>query len=215
MRLINQEFRGGIRVASLPAKRFNFCKHVRAAALALPLLFLSPASVAYADLLLALTPSSLSANPGDVVTFMGQITNTTGVNLSATDMFLNFSGFDPNALTEITQLLGTPDFVTPNNQTSPVVGLFDVTIERAAHPGTYTLIVSLVDINNNLSNTETASITVNAVPEPSSFLFSITGVVGLILGTLINRDGKRRRRRTRPSDVICALGGCNDTSRQG
>jgi len=58
------------------------------------------------------------AQPGDVVTFEGTITNTTGVTLTASDLFLNFSGYDPSVFA-FTQLLGVSDFVLPNN-TFPV-----------------------------------------------------------------------------------------------
>src|SRR5687767_6919870 len=69
------------------------------------LLLVLPLSVR-ADLILDLSPSSLMATRGETVIFTGKITNTTGFTLSTTDMFLNVSGFDPFALTDITQLLG-------------------------------------------------------------------------------------------------------------
>lgn len=123
------------------------------------LLMLVPATVQAAPALgLTLVSGSLTASPGETVTFAGRITNTTGVSLNATDMFLNFSGFDPNVLTNITQLLGTPDFTIPNNTFSQDIALFAVTIAPDAQAGTYTLMVSLQDINNFSSKTVTATI---------------------------------------------------------
>ena len=56
--------------------------------------------------------------PGSVYTFDGQITNNTGASLNASDLFLNFAGYDPTAITP-NQLLGSPDFVIPTGDTSP------------------------------------------------------------------------------------------------
>lgn len=106
---------------------------------------------AQADLVLTLSPNLRKAGPGDEVTFTGKITNTTGMNLAANDMFLNFGGFDPAVFTDITHRLGTSDFVLPNFRFLENVNLFSVKISPAAQPGTYTMSVSLQDINDSLS----------------------------------------------------------------
>src|SRR6516164_7423827 len=73
--------------------------------------------------------------PGDVITFTGTITNNSGVDLDSTDLFLNFSGFDPVNVT-LDQLLGLTPFTIPNGTTSQVVDLFSVTSPASASPGT-------------------------------------------------------------------------------
>lgn len=140
------------------------------------LLILLPAA-AHADLILSLTPAGLSGNPGDTITFKGQITNTTGVTLNATDMFLNFGAYDGSTLLDVSQLLGTPDFVLLNNHISTAQNLFDLGIAPTAGPGTYTIDVSVQDINNNASAVVTASVTVggvSGVPEPNSLALIAT-----------------------------------------
>src|SRR5271170_6843414 len=47
---------------------------------------------------LAITSTELSTMPGGTVVFTGVITNTTGTDLDTTELFLNFSGFDPTNL---------------------------------------------------------------------------------------------------------------------
>src|SRR5258708_1143567 len=89
-----------------------------AGVLALLLLLSFRPSVAQAGPILSLTlnPGLLTAEAGDTLIFRGTITNTTGVSLASTDLFLNFSGFDAASLTDIRQLLGTTSFVLPNNR---------------------------------------------------------------------------------------------------
>ncbi len=151
--------------------------------------------LARADLILSLSPSSLTATPGATVTFQGRITNTTGVTLNATDMFLNFIGFDPAALTDTNQLLGTPDFALPNNHTSGIVNLFSVLALPTALPGSYTLGVTLQDINNNSSNAVTATVQIgaSAVPEPSAIVPTASAISLMLLAQA------RRRRRIKPA----------------
>lgn len=145
----------------------------------LVLVLLTPHAARADSLILNISPTSLAGTPGGTVTFVGSITNTTGATLNATDLFLNFSGFDPAVITTI-QLLGTPDFTLPNNTFSPVVNLFSVTLSPGTPAGTYTFDVFLQDIDNNLSNNVTVSVSVGAaaVPEPVSLLLLITGLAG-------------------------------------
>src|SRR5690242_9457403 len=70
----------------------------------------------------------LASLPGGTVTFQGTITNESLVDLTASDFFFIFLGFDPAAL-DLTQDVGvTVDFPIPNGTTSPSVPLFDATL---------------------------------------------------------------------------------------
>lgn len=148
-------------------------------AILLTLMLLSPAAASAESLTLTITPGTLVGTPGGTVTFTGSITNTTGVTLNSTDLFLNFSGFDPGVLSPV-QILGITDFTLPNNTFSPSVSLFSVTLAPGTPPGTYTVDVFLEDVNNNLSNVLTVSVSVNAaaVPEPATLLLLLTGLAG-------------------------------------
>src|SRR5215831_9865376 len=54
--------------------------------------------------------------------FQGTITNTSGLGLNSTDLFLNFSGYDSVNVT-LTQVLGLTNFLIPNGTTSGIVDL--------------------------------------------------------------------------------------------
>jgi len=173
-------------------------KSLRNIALVSVSVLLQTISSARADLTLTLTSNSVNAHPGDLVTFSGTITNTTGVTLNATDLFLNFSGVDPTALPDVTQLLGSPNFVLPNNTFSSTVNLFTVHVSPTALPATYGLSITLEDINNNLSEVVTANITVTSGSTPtilaniSTRLRVETGENVLIGGFIIaGTQGKR------------------------
>ena len=185
----------------LPRQRFR----VGLVLMVLGFLLLSSfrAGVARADLILNIKSATRNANAGDTVTFTGTITNTTGVTLNATDMFLDFSGYNaaircPN----ITQLLGTPDFVLLNNHISASVALFSVTIGSIAQPGHYPISTILQDINNNSSSIVTGTVHVQAssggvVPEPSSWLLAATVFAELIFFSFV------RRRKQSPACHAC------------
>jgi hypothetical protein len=142
---------------------------------------------------LALATSGLSAAPidfsvvnpnqigfaGDVITFGGTITNNSGLDLSSTDFFLDFSGFDPLNVT-LDQVLGLTVFTISNGTTTPVVDLFTFTLGPSAGPGTYPADVVLEDVLGDLSSTQ--AVTVTIVPEPGSLSLLAGGLPVLLLG---------------------------------
>jgi hypothetical protein len=146
---------------------------------------------AFADpISFTVTPSTLNAGPGQTVIFVGQITNTSGNSLNASDLFFNFSNYDFSSIADVTQLLGDPDFALPNNTFSPVTDLFSVTLDSAALPGIFTVDVSLEDVFNDLSATETVDI-VNAsavTPEPSTLLLCSSGTLITLLAAYVSRS---------------------------
>jgi hypothetical protein len=146
-----------------------------------------------------------SANPGSTVAFFGTVTNNTGTDLdAAADLFLNFSSFDPTALS-FTQVLGNPDFSLPNGATSPDVELFDALVDPSATPAgsPYLADVTVSDTNGDVSDAVTISI---FVPEPGSLPLLLAGLV-MTIGFVTGRTRMRWRNRNRvlvPSLAIVA-----------
>jgi hypothetical protein len=135
----------------------------RLVAAAFAILRLATSAVSAEPLLLAIDQTSISASPGEILTFPGVITNRTGVTLTSTDLFLNFAGYDPTSLTP-NQLLGNIPFTVPNFTSSAHVDLFDVEVSPSAS-GVEPLQVVLEDINTNLSDPVQITIDVtSAVP---------------------------------------------------
>ena len=185
-------FQERVRTA-LAARRGRLCAGHTIPVLAFTVCNLLLPVAAKAGLILSISPISLSTSAGGTATFMGAITNDTGAALSATDLFLNFNGFDPVNLPGLTQLLGSPDFSLPDSTTSAVVDLFSVQVSPTATAGPYPIDVSVEDVNNNLSNDVTVSVNVTGsviVPETSSFVLA---VAGLLLTAVTRRCQNCRR----------------------
>jgi hypothetical protein len=118
--------------------------------------------------------------PTSIELYQGTITNNTGAGLMASDLFFNFSGFDPQFVSFM-QLLGIPDFTISSGATSPIVDLFDFTLGPNAPPGTYSADVVLQDFRGNTSNIVTITEQV-AVPEPpTQSLLAIGALLCLLL----------------------------------
>jgi hypothetical protein len=137
----------------------------------------------------AMTLSIMDANravvPGSSTLFSGAITNDTGVDLTASALFLDFSGFDPLVVT-ITPLLGDVDFPVPTGATTPVVDLFRATLGLNAIPATtYFADVVLQDASGNFSGVETVSLT--QAPEPASVFLALAGIVAIAATFRISR----------------------------
>jgi hypothetical protein len=116
--------------------------------------------------------------PGSFVVFQGTITNNTGSDLAAADLFLNSFGFDPDVVS-ITQLLGNPDFTIQTGTTSLVTDLFSFSISNAAAINTmYFASVFLQDINNNFTDPVDVSVTATSpIPEPGTFILIACGLL--------------------------------------
>jgi hypothetical protein len=136
--------------------------------------------------------------PGATLDFWGTITNASGVDFNASDLFLNFAGFDPSVVT-LTQVLGAPDLSIPAGTTSGPIDLFQFTLDAAAPgPATYFSDVTLEDPNNNVSDVVTVSV---RVPEPSTWTMV---AAALLAGWVARRrpgSGRPSRQAARESDV--------------
>ena len=124
-------------------------------------------------------PDRLFASANSTELFRGTLTNNTGAEILASDLFFNFSGFDPGVLT-LTQLLGDTDFAIPDGGTSPSTDLFKIDIGVNAGLGiTYFADVFAQDADVSFSNIQTVS--VRTVPAPGALgLFVSAIVAGLV-----------------------------------
>jgi hypothetical protein len=156
-------------------------------------LFLSVVSIP-AQLQLILDTPTL-ARPGGSFSVPGRVANNTGSDLKGSDLFLNFSNIDSN-ITDVTQLLGIPDFDLPNNTFTGDIPLFEGEISPSALDGRYSLDVSLEDINNNLSPTMTVHVTVSTVPEQSQLGMLISVLIAFFA---VSRIWKVRQNQVTPT----------------
>jgi hypothetical protein len=154
---------------------------------------LTPCVASPQSLSFSVSQTSLDIPLHDTGVFTGTITNHTGVSLQATDLFFNFSGFDPAAIV-VDQALGNPDFTLTDGATSPSVDLFRVRFGSGAAAGQfYPINVSLQDINDNVSDTLTVRVRPTVVPGPSAFWLFGMGMTGIALPLRRHRAGRGRR----------------------
>jgi len=144
-----------------------------------------------------LNPDRIGA-PGGTFTFSGTITNNTGDTLNATDLFLNFSGFDPVDVT-LNQLLGASSFTIVDGSTSPVLDLFTFALAPTAGAGTYPADVVLQTASLDSSDPQRVSIAI--VPEAPSLALTAVAI-GLLLAGL----WRKRPRVAFPLMLLTALG---------
>jgi len=125
--------------------------------------------------------SPQNGSVGQTLIFEGKVTNSTGMELSSTDLFFDFFGYDPNLT--INQLLGTPDFLIPNGFQTGVVNLFSVTLGSGVADGALPIDFVLQDANGNLSSTVQVMIENAPVgtPEPTSELLLTIGLGALLV----------------------------------
>jgi len=144
-------------------------------------------------LTITITDANRTVLPGSTSLFSGTVMNDTGVDLSASGLFLNFSGFDPSVVS-LMQVLGDIDFSIPNGTTTPPTPLFEAMLGSNAAPGQkYLADVDLQDSAGNITEAETISLQTPGAPtpEPSSILSLATG-----FGILMVRAQWRARRRS-------------------
>lgn len=148
------------------------------------LLLLTLTHSAHALPLLTLIPTQItfSTSAGASIHIAGTIINRTSTDWDATDLFLNFSGFDPNLLTP-SQELGQAAFSLPSFSFKDNVALFTIDIAANALPGTQALDVLLQDPNGNFSDVVSFAFLVDqvaAVPEPATLALLLAGLPMLI-----------------------------------
>ena len=137
-----------------------------------------------------LSSASLSGASGGDVLFQGTVTNNSGLDLNASELFFNFFGYDPLAVTPTQNLGVQTDFLILNGTTSGMVDLFDVLLGVVPDGASFPIQVQLEDINSDLSAIQTATVSIAAaspVPEPATLLLTVSGAAGLLLSRLRNR----------------------------
>jgi PEP-CTERM motif len=126
---------------------------------------------------------------GSTEIFSGKIANDSGGDVLASDLFLDFSGFDP-LVVSLSQLLGSPDFTIADGTTSGIVDLFSFDLAPTAVPGPpYLADVFVQDGSNPFNMSNIATISVGLVPEPATL-----GLVGIALIAIVYRKGHARPR---------------------
>lgn len=138
---------------------------------------------AQATPLLTLTmPDSVAGAPGASITVTGDIINRTNADLASTDLFLDFSHFDPGQLSPL-QVLGLASFDIPSFSFMHDVALFTIDIAPASMPGPQTLDILLQDVNGNFSGLATLTVQVQpagTVPEPPTLALVLAGACAFI-----------------------------------
>jgi hypothetical protein len=133
-----------------------------AALLLVAALYALPAA---ANLTLTVVDPDRTGPPDTTYVFAGTITNGFATPRNASDLFFDFSGFDPAVLSPA-QLFGLVDFVIPAGGTTALMDLFEVHVGAAAFGATYFADVTVQDVFGHFSPPLTISITL--LPEPST-----------------------------------------------
>jgi len=137
-----------------------------------------------------LTAATLTVASGGNATFTGTITNGSGADLNATDVFFNFFNYDPTSVTP-DQLLGTStDFSIGNGTTTSILNLFNLQLGTVSSGSTFSIDVQLEDVNGDFSTIETVDVAVSGgsagggggggggtpIPEPASLVLLGSGL---------------------------------------
>jgi hypothetical protein len=144
------------------------------------LAFTSPVRSLADSLTVNVANSSVNAGAGETVTFVGTVSNATGANLSASDLFFDFFGFDPNLI--VNQLLGTSDFLIPDGTTTVTVDLFNVTLPNNLGGSVFPVNFVLQDAFGNSSAVGSVAVSPIAASEPSTeSLIVCASIAGLCI----------------------------------
>ena len=128
-----------------------------------------------------LSSGSITTTSGGTALFLGTVTNDSGSNLKASDFFFNFFGFDAASVIPSQDLGVATDFLIPNGSTSATVDLFDVRLGSVPAGSSFPIQVQLEDIISDLSLTQTVSVSVAPVPEPSALFLVGSVLIGLFV----------------------------------
>jgi PASTA domain len=101
-----------------------------------------------------LTTTSLTTTSNGTVTFQGTVTNNSGADLNATDLFFNFCGFNNDSVTPSQDLGNVNEFLIPNGSTTAVVNLFEVRLGSVPAGSSFQIQVQLEDANSELSTAQ-------------------------------------------------------------
>ena len=160
-------------------------------------LILSAPTPAHAQTLL-ITPSdaTLYVLPGATRSVTASITNLTGADLMASELFLNFSGY-PDGVLLPRQTLGLIDFLIADRTRIDGVELFVLDAASDAVVGTqWQLDLFAVTAFGEFSNAYSYAVTIG-IPEPSMALMLGAGLLALSLGRAWWQAPAARRRRWR------------------
>lgn len=152
---------------------------------------------------IAFDSSTLSTAPGGSVTFTGRIQNDTFFVLNtSTDLFHNFSSYDPAALSPL-DLLPTQNVSIAMGTLSPGLLLFHVDVAPTAALGVYLMQASLQDIYGSADSdvSPVYDLAVNVVPEPASGLLLLIGIPLIGAALRARTAGGREWRPARPSPL--------------
>ena len=123
--------------------------------------------------------SPFEVAPGDF-TFAGTVTNDTGAALRSTDLFFDFTAFDPSSL-YVNQLLGVTDFTIADGTTCAVTDLFDASLSAGVAAQDYPVTVQLQDVNGDVTDAVTVTVRATAaVPEPATPVLLSAGCVCML-----------------------------------
>lgn len=141
-------------------------------------------SSAQAALTVSVVDADRPALIGTVHHFKGTITNETGADLFASDLFFSFFNiFDPAHLS-LVQVLGIPDVLIPDGETSAALDLFDADLGAGAQVGA-TYFADLVLQSGYGDASPVSTVRLYVIPEPSA--------LALLLAALAAAAAARRR----------------------